>query len=65
MTNWKNYLVAAIAVLAIACSMPVLVATQDQAVILSGPELVAAPKLSKPSAAVKLDEKTLPLIFAT
>lgn len=39
MKNWKNYLVGAVAVLVIACSMPVLVAAQDQAAILSGPEL--------------------------
>jgi len=39
MKNWKKYLVGAIAVLVIACSMPVLVAAQDQAAILSGPEL--------------------------
>jgi hypothetical protein len=35
----KNFLVAAVAVLIIACSMPLLVAAQEQAAILSGPEL--------------------------
>ena len=39
MNNWKNSFVAAIAVLVIACSMPVLVLAQEQAVILSGPDL--------------------------
>ncbi len=37
--NWKRYFVGTIAVLVIACSMPVVVAAQDQAAILSGPEL--------------------------
>jgi hypothetical protein len=39
MKNWKNYLVGIIAVLVITCSVPVLVAAQEQAAILTGPEL--------------------------
>jgi hypothetical protein len=39
MKSWKTYLAAALGILVIACSMPVLVAAQDQAKLLSGPEL--------------------------
>lgn len=39
MKSWKTYLVAALGILVIACSMPALVAAQDQAKLLSGPEL--------------------------
>jgi hypothetical protein len=39
MKNWKKYSVAAAAAILIACSMPLLVAAQEPAAILSGPEL--------------------------
>lgn len=39
MKNWKEKLIAAAAAVLIACSMPLLAAAQEQAAILSGPEL--------------------------
>lgn len=39
MKDFKNHLVATIAVLAIACSIPILVAAQDRVVILTGADL--------------------------
>ena len=39
MKNLKNYLVATIVVVVIACSMPLLAAAQDRVVILTGAEL--------------------------
>ena len=39
MKTFKNYLLSAAAVLALACSVPLLAAAQDQVVILTGAEL--------------------------
>jgi len=39
MKSLKKYLIAALGILVIACSMPVLVTAQDQVKLLSGPEL--------------------------
>ncbi len=39
MNNWKKYSVQTAALLLVACSLPLLAAVQDRAVVLAGPEL--------------------------
>jgi hypothetical protein len=39
MNNWKTYSIQAASLLLLACSLPSIVAAQDRAVILAGPEL--------------------------
>ena len=65
MNNWKTYSIQAAALLFVACSLPLLVAAQDQAVILAGSNLsrvvppgfyfqgLSAPTQTRNSAAVR------------